>query len=248
MESARRWWERYSLQLVLVALGLCIAAALRQTQGMALMEVYQVLSSPFQSTYSEDEQLADARLRELQYRITELENQNQRFKVLLGEKPNTRTEDNWSAVIGRSADSWWHQIIIGKGSNNGVTLGAIAVGPGGLVGRVTDVFPNSSRVLLISDPTSQVGASISRSRQIGILRGQTQNMAVLEFFERDPDVKPGDIVLTSAFSSLYPAGIPIGRVRSVNVDKQPAPEAVVEFSVPIGLLEFVRIYPYTPQN
>ncbi|MEE3716237.1 rod shape-determining protein MreC [Tumidithrix elongata RA019] len=245
MESIRRWWGRYSLQTALVTSGLVISWVMRQTNGVALMETYQFFSRPFQALHSSQELLSDAQTRELRYRLTELEAQNQNLQKLLGAKPNYSDAGSWAMVIGRSADSWWNQVIIAKGSSDGIQKGAIAVGPGGLVGRVTDVSPHSSRVLLISDPSSQVGVVVSRSRYMGMLRGQTQTTASLEFFERDPDVKPGDIVLTSQFSTLFPAGIPVGRVMSVNLDKQPAPEATVEFSVPIGLLEFVKVYPFT---
>ncbi len=249
MELVRRWWIRYGLQMAVVSLGIAIAWILRQSQGLALMETYEFLSRPFQAQYSAQQELQDAKLRDLQYRLTESENQNQRFKTLLGDEPRiTESSSTWATVIGRSADSWWQQIMVGRGSNDGIKIGSIAVGPGGLVGRVTNVSTYSSRILLISDPTSQVGAIISRTRQMGVLRGQTQDSAVLEFFERDPAVKPGDIVMTSPFSTLFPPGIPIGRVRSVNIDKQPAPEAIVEFSAPMGLLEFVKIYPFTAKE
>ncbi|WP_019498043.1 rod shape-determining protein MreC [Pseudanabaena sp. PCC 6802] len=245
MESIRRWWERYRLQVLLASLGLAIAWAIRQTQGVALMEIYQLLSRPFQFEYSDKEVLANAQIRELQYRITEIENQNRQLKALLGTKSRLAGRGIWSSVIGRSGDSWWQQIVISRGSSDGINIGALVVGPGGLVGRVASVSPNSSRVLLISDPTSQVGVTISRTRSMGVLHGQAQDLAILEFFDRDPGVKPGDIVLTSPFSSMFPAGIPVGRIKSVNLDKQPAPEAQVEFSVPMGPLEFVRVYPYT---
>jgi rod shape-determining protein MreC len=209
------------------------------------MEIYQFLSRPFQSEYSDKEVIANAQIRELQYRITEIESQNRQLKVLLGAKSKVVGRGIWSSVIGRSADSWWQQIAIGRGSNDGINNGAVVVGPGGLVGRVANVSPHSSRVLLISDPTSQVGVVISRTRSMGMLHGQAQDLALLEFFDRDPGVKPGDIVLTSPFSTIFPPGIPVGRVKSVNLDKQPAPEAQVEFSVPMGPLEFVRVYPYT---
>jgi rod shape-determining protein MreC len=101
--------------------------------------------------------------------------------------------------------------LSGVASSDQIKSGAIAIGPGGLIGRVTDVSSHSSRVLLISDPTSQVGVIISRTSHMGMLRGQAQNEAMLEFFERDPDVSPGDIVLTSPYSTLYPPGIPSGQ-------------------------------------
>jgi rod shape-determining protein MreC len=77
-----------------------------------------------------------------------------------------------------------------------------------------------------------------------MLKGQSQNIATLEFFERDPDVKVGDIVSTSPFSTRFPENLPVGRIKSINLDKQPAPEAVVEFSTPLGLLDYVEVYPF----
>jgi rod shape-determining protein MreC len=244
MDSIRSWWERYSFQTAIVATGIGLAWLIRQTQGVAIMETYQFLSRPFQSSISKQELLQDAETRELRYRLTELESQNQRMKELLQVKANHADAGVWAVVIGRGADSWWNQILVGKGSNDGVKTGSIVVGPGGLVGRVSYVSPNSSQILLVSDPNSQVGVVISRSRYTGMLKGQSQNTAILEFFERDPDVKVGDIVHTSQFSTLYPENIPVGRIRSINLDKQPSPEAIVEFSTPLGLLEYVKVYPF----
>jgi rod shape-determining protein MreC len=244
MDSIRSWWERYSFQTAVIATGIGLAWLIRQTQGVAIMETYQFLSRPFQSSVSKQELLQDAQTRELRYRLSELESQNQRMKELLQVKANQADAGVWAVVIGRGADSWWNQILVGKGSNDGVKTGAVVVGPGGLVGRVTYVSPNSSQILLVSDPNSQVGVVISRSRYTGMLKGQSQNTAILEFFERDPDVKVGDIVHTSQFSTLYPENVPVGRIRSINLDKQPSPEAIVEFSTPLGLLEYVKVYPF----
>ena len=244
MDSIRSWWERYSFQTAIVATGIGLAWLIRQTQGVAIMETYQFLSRPFQSSVSKQELLQDAETRELRYRLTELESQNQRMKELLQVKANQADAGVWAVVIGRGADSWWNQILVGKGSNDGVKTGFVVVGPGGLVGRVSYVSPNSSQILLVSDPNSQVGVVISRSRYTGMLKGQSQNTAILEFFERDPDAKVGDIVHTSQFSTLYPENVPVGRIRSINLDKQPSPEAIVEFSTPLGLLEYVKVYPF----
>ena len=244
MESFRSWWERYSFQTITVTAGLGLAWIIRQTQGVAIMEAYQLVSRPFQATVSRQELIQDAEVRELRYRLTELESQNQRMKELLRVRVDPRDQGIWATVIGRSADSWWNQIIVGKGSNDGIKVGSIAVAPGGLVGRVTNVSPNSSQILLVSDPNSQVGVVISRSRFSGMLKGQSLNTATLEFFERDPDVKVGDVVHTSQFSTMFPEGLPVGRIKSINLDKQPSPEAIVEFATPLGLLEYVKISPF----
>jgi len=244
MDSIRSWWERYSFQTAIVTVGICLAWVIRQTQGVVIMETYQFLSKPFQPSVSKQELLQDAQVRELKYRLTELESQNQRMKELLKVTASSTDAGVWATVIGRGADSWWNQILIGKGSNDGIRAGAVVVAPGGLVGRVTHVSPNSSQILLVSDPNSQVGVIVSRSRFSGMLKGQSQNTAILEFFERDPDVKVGDIVHTSQFSTLFPENVPVGRIKSINLDKQPSPEAIVEFSSPLGLLEYVRVYPF----
>ncbi len=115
------------------------------------------------------------------------------------------------------------------------------------MGRVTTVTPNTSRVLLISDPTSRVGATVSRSRNMGFIRGQAGNRAVMEFFDKVPDVRRGDVVSTSAFSQLFSSGLPIGRIESVDLTKSSAPEAIVVLSAPISYLEWVIIYPNSKQ-
>ncbi|NUN64211.1 rod shape-determining protein MreC [Pseudanabaena biceps] len=244
MESIRSWWERYGFQTAVVTTGIGLAWLIRQTQGVVIMETYQFFSRPFQSIVPKQELLQDAQVRELRYRLTELESQNQRMKQLLNVRPSPTDSGLWATVIGRGADSWWNQMLIGKGSNDGIKAGSVVVAPGGLVGRVTHVSPNSSQILLISDPNSQVGVVVSRSRFSGMLKGQSQNTAVLAFFERDPDVKVGDIVNTSQFSALFPENVPVGRIKSINLDQQPAPEAIVEFSTPLGLLDYVRVYPF----
>jgi rod shape-determining protein MreC len=115
------------------------------------------------------------------------------------------------------------------------------VAPGGLVGRVISVTPTSSRVLLVTDPTSQVGVTISRSRQVGLLRGRSNRRGVLEFFEKTPNVKKDDVVVTSTLSSRFPAGIVVGRVTDVDLDRLPAPQVIVEFSVPLDHVEWVNV-------
>lgn len=244
MFTLSRWWGRQGLKVGLVALALGIAWALRQTQGTPLLELYQFLSRPFQSPgLNREEVMRDAQTVELQQRLIELENQNRRLQQLLGYNAGSKMPGVMAPVIGRSADHWWQQISLGRGSRDGIEVGAIVSGTGGLVGRVIQVTPNTSRVLLVSDPTSQIGVTISRSRFMGFMRGQSGNRAVIEFFDKVPDVRPGDVVATSSFSRLFPPGLPIGRVESVDFTKSPAPEAVILLSAPISYLEWVVVSP-----
>jgi rod shape-determining protein MreC len=246
MYTLRRWWDRHRLQTVLAGIAIGSGLLIRQTGAAPLLEVYQLLTRPFQQGTSPKALQSNAQTQELQQRLNELESQNQRLQELLGYVTAGKKTGVAAPVIGRSADHWWHQAILGRGSGEGVKIGHIVMAPGGVVGRVTAVTPNTSRVLLLSDPSSRVGVTISRSRNMGYLRGQSTNRAIMEFFDKVPDVRKGDVVSTSTFSQLFPAGLPVGRVESVNLSKSPAPEAVIELTAPISFLEWSVIYPHTP--
>jgi rod shape-determining protein MreC len=256
MVSVRRWWGRRGLHIGLLALVLGGAWILRQTQGGMLLEVYQVVTHPLQmlqpgTTPEErwEERLKDAQFMEMQTRIQELENQNKKLQELLG---YVQTEPLSSRpvparVVGRSADHWWQQVTINRGSNSGIQEGFIVKADGGLVGLVESVTPNTSRVLLISDLKSQVGVTITRTSAKGVLRGDSSAEAVLEFYEKVPNVKVGDLVSTSTYSQKFPSGLPVGRIKSLDVKKLPASVAKIELFPPIRSLDWVAVYP-KPSN
>lgn len=252
MVTVRRWWERKTLQISLVALALGGAWILRQTQGEFLWEVYQVISRPLQmlptGTTPEERQeelLKNARFLELQARITELENQNQKLQDLVGyvEKEPVASRPITARVIGRSADHWWQQVTINRGSSAGIQSGYVVKAEGGLVGLVDSVTPNTSRILLISDLKSQVGVTISRTSAKGVLRGDSSADAVLEFYEKVPNVKVGDVVSTSMYSQKFPSGLAVGRIKSLDLKKLPASIAKVELFPAISSLDWVAVYP-----
>ncbi len=243
MYSLRRWWDRHRTFLVLASLALGTGVFLQQTGGGIIYEVYRLLAQPFHAGSRSDLVLQDARLQEYQQRLEELESQNQQLKELLEFKGKIPKQGITAQVIGRSADHWWQQLLLGRGRSDGVQVGDVVMAPGGLVGRVFEVTQGTSRVLLLSDPSSRVGVTISRSRFMGYMRGTSANRAVMEFFDKVPDVQRGDMIVTSGFSCLFPAGLPIGRVESVDLSKSPAPEAVITLSSPVSSLEWAMIYP-----
>ena len=243
MYAIRRWWDRNSIRFGLIGLALGSAWLVRQTQGSLIYEAYRGLSQPFVSAPVAATAPKDARTLELEQRLVELESQNQQLQELLGYVGQTPMKGQVAPVIGRSADHWWQQLILGRGQQDGIKVGAIVSGEGGLVGRVVQVTPNTSRVLLISDPTSQLGVTVSRSRNMGYIRGQSANRVIMEFFDKVPDVRPGDVISTSSYSQLFPPGLAVGVVESVNLNRSPAPEAVVELSAPISSLEWVVVSP-----
>lgn len=242
MYSPYRWWDRYRLQLSLAMISLVAAWAVRQTQGAGLLETYRLITLPFQGNPTQQEQLINARTWELEQRLAALEGQNQELQALLKQPAVTQGEGMVAPVIGRSADHWWQQMTLGRGHQDGVREGAIVVAPGGLVGRVVSASGHTSRVLMISDPTSRIGVTTSRSRRMGILRGQAGDRAVIEFYEKDPDVRPGDAVSTSSLSSLFPPGLLVGRVESMQLSKSATPQALVKLSAPVTEIDWVTVH------
>ncbi|MDR9404262.1 MAG: rod shape-determining protein MreC [Halothece sp. Uz-M2-17] len=246
MISVRRWWSQYGSQIILVGLLLLIAGFIRQTRAVPLYELYYWLTRPIETAQThQKEVLTNARIQELEQRVEELEQQNKRLKTLSGYVENHSTPLKTAPIIGRSADHWWQQITIGIGSREGVKEGDIVTALGGLVGRVETVTPHSSLVLLISDPNSRVGVILSRSRDMGFIRGEGERKVVMRFFEKLPDVKVGDVVMTSPASRLFPAGIPVGTITALNLDQAPAPEATITLNVPMEELEWVFVQPQT---
>jgi len=151
-------------------------------------------------------------------------------------------------VISREPGNWFNSIIIDKGSKDGVQKNMAIATYSGLVGRVVSVEKSSSKVLLILDQRSAVGAMIQRSRDIGVLKGSEKNYCFMEYLSRDADVKIGDLVITSGLGSIFPKGLTIGKVIEVKKDNYALfQEVLIRPQVDFTKLEEVFIVK-KPQN
>ncbi len=140
---------------------------------------------------------------------------NRRLENLLGVK-NSLTEPSLTvSVIGEDISSWFRTLVIDQGSSSGISEGMAVVAADGVVGQIVKVAPSTSRVLLLTDHTSGVAATIQRSRARGVVKGKGEGLCSLEFTTREEDVKVGDIVTTSGIGGVFLKGIPIGEVTMV---------------------------------
>jgi rod shape-determining protein MreC len=240
------WQEGRGIKIALSVTALATAWLLKHFQAAPITEAYYLMTAPFQSENQLllEDRLTNARILELEQKITELEQQNKQFTQLLKEADSKQQADVIAPIIGRSVDSWWSQVTLGKGSSDGIEPGYVVFGIGGVVGRITSVTEHTSRVLLISDPNSRVGVTVSRSRNLGYLQGKNEQTAVMQFFSKVTDIKVGDGISTSPISNLYPHGMTIGRVTSIDYNRSAAPEAEIQLTAPIDLLEWVIIRPF----
>src|SRR5439155_24980271 len=109
-------------------------------------------------------------------------------------------------------------LLIGRGERDGVVRGAAVLAPAGIVGHVFQVSPNAARVLLVADHNSGVDALVQRTRARGIVQGTADGGCGLKYVKRTEDIQVGDTVVTSGLDGIFPKGLPIGKV--VSVDKR----------------------------
>jgi rod shape-determining protein MreC len=136
------------------------------------------------------------------------------------------TEPVSARVIARSPTVWYSSVKIDKGSGDGIRRNQPVIAAGGLAGKVTRVTGGTAEVTLITDASSAVSAQVMPDGANGIVKpevGQPEDL-LLDFVQKDRRVTEGTTVVTSGFTSsrvesLFPRGIPIGRVVKVDLDE-----------------------------
>jgi rod shape-determining protein MreC len=157
-------------------------------------------------------------IRELNARIVaagETALTNQRLEKLLLMKSAVKAPSMAVSIVGEDLSSWFRTVIIDQGSSSGIAEGMAVVAADGVVGQIVKVAPGTSRVLLLTDHTSGIAATIQRSRARGVVKGKGEGLCSLEFTTREEDVKVGDMVITSGIGGVFLKGIPIGEVTMV---------------------------------
>jgi rod shape-determining protein MreC len=129
-------------------------------------------------------------------------------------------------VIARSSTVWYSSLKIDKGSSDGVRVDQPVIAAGGLIGKTTSVTSGTAEVRLITDGQSGVSAQVFPAGVTGVIRPEVGNPddLLLEYVESGRRVTENTLVITSGFTSsrtesLFPRGIPIGRVSKVDLDE-----------------------------
>ncbi len=190
----------------------------------------------------ENRQLREALAQQpgLQAQVGELKAENDQLRQQLGLAQRSPLRYQSAAVIGRSTDNWFDTMTINRGSTSGITRDMAVVTEQGLVGRVFRVTERTATVMLVTDRDSGVGALVSESRDLGVVNGQGQAGVRMRFFNPEAQVAEGDRILTSGLNSIFPKGIPIGRVTQVS-GQGLVKEAVIEPAVDFQHLERVLV-------
>ena len=138
-----------------------------------------------------------------------------------------------ASVIGRTSDNWHKQIVLNKGTQDGIMIGSSVITDKGVVGQVVEVANDLSITQLLSDPGFRLGSKIYGKDIIGILVGKSNNTALLNFIPAGSNVEVGDLVVTSGISThgtslTYPPGHLIGTVSKIIKKNKRASDLYVE--------------------
>lgn len=157
----------------------------------------------------------------------EVRQENGRLHELLSYREGVPQATIMARVIANDPRAEFKSLVLDRGRADGVDIHMPVMGNKGIIGRVGKVSSHEALVLLITDPNSAVDVFVQRSRARGLLVGTQRGtelrpgyyLARLEYLRRVSDIQNDDIVVTSGFDRVFPAGLPVGSITNVSSSK-----------------------------
>ena len=183
------------------------------------------------------------RLRLEQAGIAQDAEQGQRLQHMLGFAQNYIYKTQPAQVIGTGGTDQSQVLYIDKGSASGLQQDMPVITADGIVGKLKDVFPHTSQVLLVTDPTSGVGVILQTTRIRGILKGRAYGQIQVADVSPDSRIKAGEQIVTSGGDQIFPRGLPVGTVDRVlpDPDRDPLVDVLVRPAAGLSQLEEVLV-------
>jgi rod shape-determining protein MreC len=183
-----------------------------------------------------------------QYEFEEMKKENQRLKRLIGIQAELEYETVIGEVVAKSPQDFFKTIIVNRGRESGIErfMPAVAYQDNVkcVVGKVIDVQKSTCRIQPLIDQSSYVGAMLKDSRYSGILVGQSplSDLCLLQYIDKNAEMKYGDVIVTSGMGGVFPKGVTIGDVVSVAKKRYGIfQEAMIKPRVDFARLEEVYI-------
>ena len=142
-------------------------------------------------------------------------------------------------VIADSGGAYARSVMVNAGRDNGVARGQAAMTGEGLVGRVSEVGSRAARILLITDLNSRVPVVVDGTRQRAILAGDNSDRPRLRYADTGGTMRIGDRIVTSGQGGVFPPGLPVGVVASIDSEG-----ARVEPYAALSRVDYLRLVDY----
>jgi rod shape-determining protein MreC len=241
---ALSFFRRYHIPTFIIALLLfslvLMSLRVKQRQGVAFFDaLFMELTSPVQRAATfviktiqgvfqhyvflvqleKENGLLKGRIAQLQeenHQMEEMVMANDRLRKLLQFREKVPTSTIAAQVIGQDPTSWFKSVTINKGEADGVQKGMAVISPEGVIGQILKTSPHYATVLLMTDYNSAIDAIVQRTRAKAIVEGKEENRCQLKYLLRTEEVVVGDIVITSGLGGIFPKGLMVGEIRSVD--------------------------------
>lgn len=209
-------------------------ASIRQAAAVVVEPVYRLAALPSEAARAAREAVAtrselDAENRRLRDalllattrldRLDALVAQNAELKDLLDARKRHGLGGQLAHLVDIDLDPFRHRVVLDAGSRQGVSVGQPVIDAHGVMGQVVEVFPGTSVVMLVTDPSHSIPVVIDRTGLRTIARGNGAiDQLVLPYLPLSADVRAGDTLTTSGLGGRFPPGFPVGTVTGISKD------------------------------
>lgn len=182
---------------------------------------FRVAATAFSNAGASSETLSELKQENatLSARVSELEEAKKttdRLQDLLALKSTYNLQSCAARIISGSHSSWEDCVTIDKGSTSGLSVGMPVMDSNGAIGQIIECNATSSVVRLLSDEKSSIPAMIQSSRAQGVVQGSVDGTIRLTLINSNLKAEVGDIVLTSGLGGIFPKGVPLGKITTVD--------------------------------
>ncbi len=192
----------------------------------------------YQQIYQQNQELRRElqRLKSWKEAAVQLEQQNAKLLALNAMHLDPKLTSVSGVVLADSGSPFRQSVLLNVGERDGIKDGWATMDGLGLVGRISGVGKNSSRVILLTDSHSRIPITIQPSGQRALLVGDNSSRPPIEFLEKPEQVKPGDQIVTSGDGLVFPAGVLVGQVAK-GTDKRLRAQLAADYE----RLDFLRV-------
>lgn len=152
------------------------------------------------------------KLRDWYHTALLLESENKSLRDLLNVKIDPQFTFVSARVIADSGSTFVKSLLVSAGTNDGVDKGQAVLSGEGLVGRIIEAGERTARILLVTDLNSRVPVVVEDTLQNAIMSGINTSRPQLIHLPQDSEIAEGARIITSAYGSVYPQGLPVGKV------------------------------------
>ena len=152
-------------------------------------------------------------------RVEQLSAENAQLRGLLGLLPGLTVRSQAAQVLYEAADPYSRKVVIDRGAVNGVAVASPVINETGVLGQVTRVYPLSSEVTLLTDKDAAIPVLNTRTQVRSAAFGSAAVVGggmEMRFMAGNADVQVGDLLTTSGVDGVYPPGLPVAKVISVD--------------------------------